>query len=78
MSGGYFDYVQYRINDICDSLEKIIKDNPYDYDEKTLDKFRQAFITTEQAYLMIHRIDWLLSCDDSEESFHEQWEQEIS
>jgi hypothetical protein len=80
MSGGHFDYKQHQINDIINDIEQVIlnETNP-DYDgykhgfcEETLSAFEQAvrFLTLAHAYA--HRIDWLLSGDDGEETFHER------
>ena len=77
MSGGYFDYVQYRIVDISDSLVKLINENPYNYSQETIDKFKQASETAVLAAKMIQRVDWLLSSDDSEETFHERWKHDL-
>ena len=89
MSGGHFDYDQYRIDHIADSIEQLILTN----DDKTLDewghpkgrgysaetilKFRTAFSMLKIARTMAHRIDWLVSDDDGEKTFHKRWDDEI-
>jgi hypothetical protein len=96
MSGGRFDYDQYKIGYIADEIEKIIErngrkktneelkaefmphnwyiDNPedlyfYEYPENVIMQFKIAVVMLRQAEVYAHRIDWLLSGDDSEESF---------
>jgi hypothetical protein len=84
MSGGHFDYQQYQMNEIADRIDGIVKDNVVkdeygyasDYSEETLDKFKKAASACREASKMVHRVDWLVSGDDGEESFHERWKKE--
>ena len=77
MSGGYFDYVQYRISDIVDEVEKIIRENPYEYPEEVLAKLRKGVIVLKTAEVYTERIDWLISGDDNEATFLERLEKEL-
>jgi hypothetical protein len=85
MSGGHFDYIQFRFEEIADEIDRLIstnnKKNDYghsrDFNEKTLNKFREASYTIRRTAEMATRIDWLVSGDDGEESFHERWEEEV-
>lgn len=82
MSGGYFNHVQYKINQIADDIEHIIENNDNHaqdrygieigcfFKENTIDEFRTAIQKLREAFIYVHRIDWLMSGDDSEESFH--------
>ena len=73
MSGGYFDYVQYRIFEAADDLEQAIKnrsEGEYAYTERTLCKFELGLFYLRQAATYLHRIDYLLECDDGEDTFH--------
>jgi hypothetical protein len=79
MSGGYFNYNQYRITDIAEQIKEIIRDNEdgiaeecYIYSEKTIDEFRNAVYALCKAAVYAQRIDWLLCSDDGEETFHER------
>ena len=50
------------------------RDNPedlyfYEYPQKIIIQFKIAVVMLRQAEVYAHRIDWLLSGDDSEESF---------
>jgi hypothetical protein len=88
MSGGYFDYQQYRIGDICAEVEQLIKNNDSEevnhygdpigrgYSENTIARFKEAvyFLTVAQIYAQ--RIDWLVSGDDGEDSFHRRLSEE--
>lgn len=96
MSGGAFDYNQYKIGYIADQIENEIeksgraktKDelkydfrypswyerypedlNHYQYPDDVLDEFKKAVKVLRTAEVYAHRIDWLLSGDDGEESF---------
>lgn len=111
MSGGRFDYAQYRITDIYTSIENYMggheldedevreyindrwvedeeKDyirkhhhtipNPYGYTKETLAEFRKAVEILKQAEVYAQRIDWLLSGDDGEESFHKRLKEDLT
>lgn len=110
MSGGHWDYAQYRIADIYTDIEDYIsghelddvdvesyirdrwldddaKDyirkhhhtipNPYGYTEETLAEFRKGIEILKQAEVYAQRIDWLLSGDDGEESFHKRLKEDL-
>ncbi len=79
MSGGYFNYNQYRITDIAAQIYEIIRDNEdgnaqecYSYSEETIDEFRNAVYALRKAAVYTQRVDWLLSSDDGEETFHKR------
>lgn len=91
MSGGKWDYAQYKIDMIAESLESIINRNNsnledgYDEDgnwnyglsEETIDEFKKGLATLRKAFVYAHRIDWLLSGDDGEETFHERLKKDL-
>ena len=110
MSGGHFEYAQYKIADIYSSIEEyldgreldegdvneycryydlednekeyILKHhrtipNQYEFSEETLAEFKKAIHILKQAEIYAQRIDWLLSGDDGEESFHERLKEEL-
>lgn len=87
MSGGYFDYKQHDIHDIVESLERVVNsvhEGTVDLggyrmqlSDRTVDVFREALHHLKLAELYVHRIDWLLSEDDSEESFFERLREEL-
>jgi len=90
MSGGHFDYQQYQLNNIADQIEELISSN----DDETLNKwgqprghgfsaatvaeFKTAVRLLRQAYVYAQRIDWLVSDDDSEKSFHRRLKDDLS
>lgn len=86
MSGGHFEYQQYHIEDIAQEIENLIKTNDEigeygytrGYSKETLSKFREAVTVLQKAAIMAQRIDWLVSGDDGEESFHKRWEEELN
>jgi hypothetical protein len=97
MSGGRFNYDQYKIGYIADEIEKYIEKNGrpktkkeladepyfgadyykefpealnhYEYPEEVIEKFKEAVKALRAAEIYAHRVDWLLSGDDGEESF---------
>jgi len=89
MSGGHFDYMQYKLNDIATMIDDLIVDNMTDgydewgnklgtfYDAVTIAKFKKTSHYLKQTAEMVQRIDWLVSDDDGEDSFLERWESEV-
>lgn len=70
MSGGHFDYQQNRIQNILEEIEALIDKGGYS--KETLKEFANAKKLLEKAFVYIQRIDWLVSGDDGEETFHER------
>lgn len=92
MSGGHFEYKQYTLGAIAEDIDRLINkalnylDNPpkeddyercYQYRQETIDKFTQTRDALIEAAKMVQRVDWLVSGDDSEDSFHKRWQEEI-
>lgn len=86
MSGGEFDYKQYHFHDIAEQIDLIIRDNKkkdeygfcYGFSDEILKMFREARDTAYRAYLMINRVDYLVSSDDGEQSFVARWHDDLS
>ena len=51
--------------------------NPYKYNKETIKEFKKGLAILKKAYVYAQRIDWLLSGDDGEESFHERLKEEL-
>jgi hypothetical protein len=81
MSGGHFHHAQHRITDIEDSILEVIENNKineyYNYSDETISEFTTALKYLAIAKLYTHRIDWLLSGDDGEETFHERLKEDL-
>jgi hypothetical protein len=92
MSGGAFDYKQYELNYIADSIEQVIinngkkRENPdpweseyyYEYPEDVIQKFEEAVFFIKIAQVYAQRVDWILSGDDGEESFIKRLDEDLS
>lgn len=78
MSGGHFEYQQYKIEEIANSIEQALERNEYEYSKKTLEEFKTAVKVLGVAYIYARRIDWLLSGDDGEDTFHERLKEELN
>ena len=76
MSGGYFDYVQDRILRAADSLASLIETDDQ-YSKETLEEFGKALAMLRASAIYLQRIDWLISGDDTEKSFHKYLRQEL-
>jgi hypothetical protein len=86
MSGGHFQYKQYELGHMADEIEQLILDNDseevdeygytkgYGYSPETIAKFKIARMSLLLAQIYVQRIDWLVSGDDGEDSFHSRLE----
>lgn len=80
MSGGHFDYTQYRMEDVAVEIDYLIDRNDREdcpYPQKIIERFKEAAHTIRQAQEMIERVDYLVSGDDGEESFMTCWDNEV-
>lgn len=92
MSGGHFDYKQYELSRISDEIEHLIEVNgkkregridswedPYhhEYPPEVIQKFKEAVLHLKIAQIYAHRIDWLVSGDDGEQSFLKRLEEDF-
>ena len=73
MSGGEFDYIQFRLDETAERLEELAFE--FKCDGRTIDRINKAAIIVRRAAKAIHMVDWLVSGDDSEETFHEKWDE---
>lgn len=76
MSGGHFNYNQYRISSIGDDVEQLIRDNKYD--SEVIEKFKEGLKVLNEAFVYAQRIDWLVSGDDGEENFLGRLQEDLS
>jgi hypothetical protein len=84
MSGGHFDYAQYKIGDIADQVEQLILNEDSGevdtwgtqvkkgWSKETLEAFEEALLLLRMSEVYAQRIDWLVSGDDSEKTFMER------
>ena len=75
MSGGAFEYKQFRIIEIVNEIENAIYNNEraeYPYSEETITMLKYGIKYLSVAHIYAHRIDYLLAGDDGEETFHER------
>jgi len=93
MSGGRFDYNQYRIRDIREEIEHYLKrqgqpmpkneiwgsETHYEkYPKEIQKRFREGIKFLKIAEIYAQRIDWFLSGDDGEENFIKRLAEELS
>jgi len=89
MSGGHFNYQQYHITEIADEVEQLILTNDstekdewgYDkgshFSSETIEEFKIGLEYLRKAAIYAQRIDWLVSGDDGEDSFHNRLQNDI-
>ena len=72
MSGGFFDYNQFKIERMAEEIELLLSENTHEYSEETLAELKTGMELLRKAYIYSNRIDWLLSGDDDQKSFHKR------
>jgi len=89
MSGGAFDYLQFRIGDIETEIQHLIDTNEDStlnewgytkgnfYSLETIEQFKNCVTYLKLARIYATRIDWLVSGDDGEENFHKRLAHEL-
>jgi len=85
MSGGHFDYIQYRVSEAAEDIDRMIRDNDKPdswgdvpgYSVDTIRSFKEAAVAIKLAAIFLQRIDWLVSGDDGEDQFHERLNQDV-
>lgn len=90
MSGGHFDYQQYRIENIAESIEDLVLNNDNDekdeygyrkyqhYPEDIIKCFKEAIDHLRVSANMAQRVDWLVSGDDGDDSFRKRWKTDVT
>jgi Na+/phosphate symporter len=81
VSGGHFDYNQFNIESVADEIDSLVEKNAagqYQFSDETIEKFRQAEKLVRRAAAMVQRIDWLVSDDDGEDTFHARWKEDMA
>jgi len=78
MSGGHFGYLDRRISDIADEIEEVLRLDSDNGSSAVQAKFAEAVTALRRAQVMARRIDWLVSGDDSEETFHCRWAEDLA
>jgi len=76
MSGGEYEYIQYEIDETALRIHQKAKDYEKTCDKKTIDRIIETAKILEKAAMMVQRVDWFVSCDDSEESFNKRWKED--
>lgn len=89
MSGGHFQYDQWKISNIADEVEQLILTNDSEelnqwgdrkgahYTPETIEEFKKGLTILRQAYIYAQRIDWLVCGDDGEDSFHSRLKHDL-
>lgn len=90
MSGGTFDYLQYRLNEVTDRIQEEIDNNNtksewyddehwngYRWTDDTISEFKKGIELIQKAKIYMQRIDWLLAGDDGEDTFHKRLKEDL-
>ena len=89
MSGGYFNYNSVVLIDVADSIDELISNNDSEekdsygcpignkFSPETIAKMMQTYMFLITAAEMMRRVDYLVSGDYNEKSFHDIWNNKI-
>jgi hypothetical protein len=81
MSGGYFNYVQYRFDEPIEEMEEVVQEaittNEQGYSNETINNLKDTLTLLKLSKTHLHRVDWFLSGDDGEESFCRRLDEEL-
>lgn len=89
MSGGHFDYNQYKIHQFADEVEQLIRINDlceknehgetkgYNFSPDTITEFKAGLDILRMGAVYAQRIDWLVCGDDGENSFHSRLREDM-
>lgn len=77
MSGGHFNYKQFEIQCIGDEVEQLIIKNDSDFSSETIEEFKIGLEHLRKAAVYAQRIDWLVSGDDGEDTFHSRLQKDL-
>ena len=78
MSGGFFEYQQYRIEEIAEAIKECIqKPEDYSLSEEVVDKMKIAVMHLEYSYVYVSAFDRLVCGDGGTESFLERLKNDL-
>lgn len=71
----YYDNPEYEWEELAN--KDFFEEGGKRYSDETIAEFKKGVEILKKAYIYAQRIDWLLSGDDGEESFHERLKEEL-
>ena len=92
MSGGAYNYNQYKIQEIVDYIQERLdkqgkeipkKSSHFDDDNYEIypmdiqESFKKGIALLKEAQIYAHRIDWYFSSDDGEDSFRKRLKEDL-
>lgn len=78
MSGGHFDYIQYRFTEIAEDMDKIIEQQEdYGLDKEAVAHVQMGIKLLLAAGVYLQRIDWFVSGDDGLDDFKRRLQEDL-
>lgn len=74
MSGGHFDYRQYHIQEIAETLQQDLNENDYVREEFSISFMKETLELLKDVVARVHALDYLLAGDIGEEDLIEYYE----
>ena len=79
MSGGTFGYQQYRLLDMAETIDEVIREAiewDYDWPDDVIARMRETQQELRTLEKKLTRIDWLAAGDDGVDAFRRRWAEE--
>lgn len=78
MSGGHFNYIQFRFAEIAEQMEKINEEKEdHGLDEEAVAHVQMGIKLLLAAGIYLQRIDWLVSGDDGLDAFKQRLRKDL-
>ena len=71
MSGGYFDYLPFKVKDLADEVRIELNNTAYHFETEEYKALEVLHKLLEQAYEGAHLAEWWLSADTNSRKFVE-------
>jgi len=90
MSGGYFDYSQYKMQSIAEDIKDVIYNNKNEeknewgekkgmfFSDEIIDLFSKTEVFLRVSEILINRADYLLSGDDGPDSYVKRVKEDLN
>ena len=78
MSDGIWNYEQYSVQIAIEELEQLSSDELEELDAITQSNYFALIAELKKCYIHMQRLDWLLSGDDGQETYHERLAEDLA
>lgn len=77
MSGGTYDYIQFKLNAVINEMLEDIAKEDCDYPEKVVEIMKVCIGHLSIGSTLLHRLDWYLAGDDGEGTLYRRLNEDL-